>query len=161
MRNLLFGTVLIVASGIAAGADSDLHGDAAARHNDFLKHVMLATYALYEEFGAAYRATAGLKLCKLDALAKAVEPSKDAEFAVLISYEREHHEFRDDDPMLVLAAVRSSIDYYGIGFKEAAEITLGRDQKAFCESITNVANQVLEERSKSAAPSGKGDSKQE
>lgn len=146
MRNLLFGTVLLIASGIAAGADSDLNVRGAARHNDFLKHVMLATYALYEELGDAYRAAAGLKLCKVDALAKAVEPSTDAEITALISYERAHPEFLDDDPMLVFAAVQSSIEYYGIGFKEAAEITLVGDRKAFCRSVTDVANRVLEER---------------
>jgi len=130
----------------SAGTPEDEEAQrAVTHHNTVFKYNMMATLEVINKFGQALRVTTWLQECKLDALAKAITPTNDEIHNVVIQYLQKQP---DGNKYIwdVLAGVKSSVNYYQMGFKETVvpiRKTLGEN---FCSEAAKQANDLLGER---------------
>jgi hypothetical protein len=114
-------------------------------YNMIWKYDMMATSDVLEKLGKSLRVATLLKECKLEALADTVAPTDDQIDKVIIAYLADKP---NGNTMFweVRAAVKSSLSYYQLGFKNSAAPMQAGMGDGFCKNVTKEADEILRER---------------
>ncbi|HLW24190.1 MAG TPA: hypothetical protein VKT22_07510 [Steroidobacteraceae bacterium] len=114
-------------------------------YNTVFEYNMKASGEVIQKFGKPFRVVAWLRECKLDALAKTIEPSNEEIQIAVVQYLREKAD-RKEFFWDVLAGSMASVDLYRIGFGETAEPIHKLLGEKFCTSATEEANDLMRKR---------------
>lgn len=152
MHRRQLSLILALAMPVCSRADNPAPLSAEARqkyadhHNLSLQRDFDSTQDVLTKYGVGLRIAIELKECKLDALADEVAPSKDEIFDVVINRLVNEGVDRDEIMFNYMPAVWTSVSFYQIGFKKAAEALHVAAGPQFCEQATKRANAILQER---------------